>query len=308
MTARRPVATWPVAVLALPAFVAIWAGWVGLGELTGFGEIHPLPGTPLGSWTLNTAITLPIGVETYAAYALRVWLGAHPDLRDSPAVRFARASAVGSLVLGAAGQVAYHLMIAAHRTSAPWQITTLVACLPVAVLGMGAALAHLMHAADAHATSELAAAQASAEAAQEDAAQARAEAAEQTARADRTATELADARAHAEAAQAALDAAHTRRTDPARPARTPARTGRARQAHADSDLQRRTTAREGFEASVRAGTPWDNPTLACALDGCTPDCTPTEHRPAPARLRAASAAASRWRTAAESQQRTETAQ
>jgi hypothetical protein len=30
-------------------------------------------------------------------------------------------------------------------TRAPWQITTSVACLPVAVLGMGAALAHLIH-------------------------------------------------------------------------------------------------------------------------------------------------------------------
>jgi hypothetical protein len=49
------------------------------------------------------------------------------------------------LVLGAAGQVAYHLMTAAAVTAAPWPITTLVACLPVAVLGMGAALAHLLH-------------------------------------------------------------------------------------------------------------------------------------------------------------------
>jgi hypothetical protein len=30
-------------------------------------------------------------------------------------------------------------------TAAPWPITTVVACLPVAVLGMGAALAHLLH-------------------------------------------------------------------------------------------------------------------------------------------------------------------
>lgn len=133
--------TWPVLLLALPAFVAIWSGWVGLGELTGFGTVHPLPGI-WDAFRLNTAITLPIGVETYAAFALRAWL--------SPAVppaarRFARVSAIGSLMLGAAGQVAYHLMSAAHVTDAPWWITTAVACLPVAVLGMGAALAHLMH-------------------------------------------------------------------------------------------------------------------------------------------------------------------
>jgi hypothetical protein len=47
--------------------------------------------------------------------------------------------------LGAAGQVAYHLMTAAGVTAAPPVITTVVACLPVAVLGMGAALAHLLH-------------------------------------------------------------------------------------------------------------------------------------------------------------------
>ena len=134
---RRTV--WPVLLLALPAFVAIWSGWVGLGELTGFGPVHPLPGI----WdeaTINSAITLPIGVETYAAYALRVWLSGTGPLR---ARRFARVSSIGSLLLGAAGQIAYHLMEAAGLSAAPWQITTLVACIPVAVLGMGAALAHL---------------------------------------------------------------------------------------------------------------------------------------------------------------------
>jgi hypothetical protein len=134
---RRTV--WPVLLLALPAFVAIWSGWVGLGELTGFGPVHPLPGI----WdeaTINSAITLPIGVETYAAYALRVWLSGIGPLR---ARTFAKVSSIGSLLLGAAGQIAYHLMEAAGLSAAPWQITTLVACIPVAVLGMGAALAHL---------------------------------------------------------------------------------------------------------------------------------------------------------------------
>jgi hypothetical protein len=142
MPVRRKPRSWPVWVLALPAFVAIWSGWVGLGELTGFGVIHPLPGIADG-FSINTAITLPIGVETYAAYALAVWLSSAygPSVR-----RFARWSAIGSLIFGAAGQVAYHLLTAAGVTSAPWWITTAVACLPVAVLGMGAALAHLIHA------------------------------------------------------------------------------------------------------------------------------------------------------------------
>jgi len=129
--------------LAVPAWVSIWSGWVGLGELTGFGPVHPLPGIWDGL-TINTAITLPIGVETYAAYALRAWLSG--DRAPTRARRFAKWSALGSLLLGAAGQVIYHLMTAAGVTAAPWPVTTLVACLPVVVLGMGAALAHLLNA------------------------------------------------------------------------------------------------------------------------------------------------------------------
>jgi len=136
----RGVSTWPVLLLAAPAGVAIWSGWVGLGRMTGFGVVDLLPGI----WDrarIDSAITLPVGMETYAAYALHVWL--------SPAVTgrarsFARWSSIGSLLLGAAGQVAYHLMSAAGYTAAPWQITALVACLPVAVLGMGASLAQLV--------------------------------------------------------------------------------------------------------------------------------------------------------------------
>jgi hypothetical protein len=141
--ATRPgkaVPVWPVLLLALPAFVAIWSGWVGLGGLTGFGIVHPLPGIA-DEFAINTAITLPIGVETYAAYALRVWLSGQVPVR---ARRFAKYSALGSLVLGALGQIAYHLMKAAGMDAAPWPITALVACLPVAVLGMGAGLAHLI--------------------------------------------------------------------------------------------------------------------------------------------------------------------
>ncbi|GGU87320.1 ABC transporter permease [Lentzea flava] len=142
-TARvKPVRSWPLLLLAAGAFVAIWGGWVGLGELTGFGPIRLLPGIA-DSFVINSAITLPIGVEAYAAYALRVWLSGRT--RSEKARRFARWSAIGSLVLGAAGQVAYHLMVAAGVTTAPWWITTFVSCLPVVVLGCGAALTHLLN-------------------------------------------------------------------------------------------------------------------------------------------------------------------
>lgn len=138
----QPVPSWPLLLLALPAFVAIWGGWVGLGRLTGFGPIELLPGIWDGL-SINSAITLPIGVETYAAFALRVWLS---DSTGSDRAReFAKWSAFGSLILGMAGQVAYHLMTAAGVTQAPWPITTLVSCLPVVVLGCGAGLAHLLH-------------------------------------------------------------------------------------------------------------------------------------------------------------------
>jgi hypothetical protein len=136
------VRSWPLLLLAAGAFVSIWGGWVGLGKLTGFGPIHLLPGIADG-FVINSAITLPIGVEAYAAFALRVWLSA--GTRSVRARRFAMWSAIGSLVLGMAGQVAYHLMTAAGVTEAPWPITTFVSCLPVAVLGCGAALAHLLH-------------------------------------------------------------------------------------------------------------------------------------------------------------------
>jgi hypothetical protein len=131
-----------VLLLALPAFVAIWSGWVELGTLTGFGVVQPLPGIWDGL-RIDSRVTLPIGMEAYAAYALRVWLGRTATAR---AQSFARRSAVGALALGAAGQVAYHLMSAAGVTAAPWPVTALVACLPVAVLGMGVALAHLTNA------------------------------------------------------------------------------------------------------------------------------------------------------------------
>ena len=47
----RPLPRWPLFLIAAPAAVAVWSGWVGLGALCGFGVIHPLPGigTPCGS-------------------------------------------------------------------------------------------------------------------------------------------------------------------------------------------------------------------------------------------------------------------
>jgi hypothetical protein len=139
---RRPIRSWPLLVLAAPAAVAVWSGWVGIGQMTGFGEIRPLPGI-WNSLHMDTAVTLPVGVEAYAAFALRVWLTSNPMVSDQTR-RFARWSAIAALALGMAGQIAYHLLAQAGVTRAPWEVTTVVACLPVLVLGMGSALAHLL--------------------------------------------------------------------------------------------------------------------------------------------------------------------
>lgn len=139
---QKPLKTWPVWLLMLPATVAIWGGWVGLGKKAGFGEIAPLPGI-FDSFTIDTAITLPIGMEVYASYALYVWLSGKARGR---ALVFAKRSAIISLTVGALGQIAYHVMEAAKVPNAPWWITAAVACLPVAVLGLGAALAHTVKA------------------------------------------------------------------------------------------------------------------------------------------------------------------
>jgi len=139
----RTIRSWPLLVLAAPAAAEVWSGWVGIAQKTGFGLVSPLPGI-WPSLHLDTAITLPVGVEAYGAYALGAWLTpATPD----PARTFARRSALGALALGTAGQVIYHLLAAAHRTRAPWPVVMLVSCLPVVALALGTALAHLLRAA-----------------------------------------------------------------------------------------------------------------------------------------------------------------
>jgi hypothetical protein len=131
---------WPLLLIASPAAVAVWSGWVALGGMCGFGVVNLLPGIGHG-FSVNTAITLPVGVEAYGAYALGAWLipGAPERARA-----FAQRSAIGSLALGMCGQVVYHLLAAAHSTRAPWPVVVAVACMPVATLGFGAALTHLL--------------------------------------------------------------------------------------------------------------------------------------------------------------------
>lgn len=132
------VRNWPVLLGAAGAAVAVWSGWVGLGALCGFGLVQPFPG--IVAWHLDTAITLPVGVEAYGAWAIATWL--NPAM-PAAARRYARRSAFIALGLGMAGQVAYHLLTAAGVHRAPWPVTMFVACLPVATLGMFTGLAHI---------------------------------------------------------------------------------------------------------------------------------------------------------------------
>jgi len=138
----KTMRSWPLLVLAVPAAAEVWSGWVGIAQKTGFGVVPLLPGL-WSSLHLDTAVTLPVGVECYAAYALRAWLASGHAISNRTR-RFARWSAICSFALGMAGQVAFHLMDQDHVTRAPWGITTLVSCLPVLVLGMGTALAHML--------------------------------------------------------------------------------------------------------------------------------------------------------------------
>ena len=93
----RAVRSWPLLVLAAPAAAEVWSGWVGIAQKTGFGLVSPLPGI-WPSLHLDTAITLPVGVEAYAAYALRAWLG-HDRAISARTRLFAKWSAIFSSVI-----------------------------------------------------------------------------------------------------------------------------------------------------------------------------------------------------------------
>jgi hypothetical protein len=142
LSGTRAVQSWPLLVLAAPAAAEVWSGWADIAQKTGFGLVSPLPGI-WPSLHLDTSITLPVGVEAYAAYALRAWLTSEHSISGRTR-RFGKWSAICSFALGMAGQVAYHLLAQAGAARAPWPVTTIVSCLPVLVLAMGTALAHML--------------------------------------------------------------------------------------------------------------------------------------------------------------------
>lgn len=136
---------WPILIVAASAFVAVWSGWVGLGKMTGFGTMDLLPGfTREGGEALlsiNTAIALPLGIEAYAGYALRSFLNGRGSRRTRI---FAAISGFTALILGAFGQVAYHLLANDGREKAPNEVTIFVSCLPVFCIGAVSILHYLL--------------------------------------------------------------------------------------------------------------------------------------------------------------------
>lgn len=147
----KSVRRWPLLVIAAPAAITVWSGWVQLGELCGFGVVHPLPGID-DQFHLNTAITLPIGVEAFGAYAIRVWLRPGAPAR---ARRFAMWALLGSLLLGGGSQATYHLIAASRNPhAAPAPVIVWVSVLAVLLLGMAATLVHLMDGATGRAATE----------------------------------------------------------------------------------------------------------------------------------------------------------
>jgi hypothetical protein len=139
---KTPIHRLWLVLLALPAVVAVWGGWVGLGGLAGFGPVTLLPGIA-DHFQVNLAVTLPTGMELYAVIGLRVWISDHT--RAPRTRRFAMWSSITALVVGCLGQVAYHVLSAATvHSNTPMIITVCVSCIPVVLLGTGAALFHLM--------------------------------------------------------------------------------------------------------------------------------------------------------------------
>ena len=142
------VGTWPLLVLALPAAVAVWSGWVGIGQMTGFGQVTscqesgtPCISTPPSPCRSASKPTPPTHCGPGCPPALR----SLPGPAGSPAGQ--RSDPSCSAWPGRSPTTSSRRPVLRMRPG----ITTAVSCLPVLVLGMGAALAHLLRA-DSHRT------------------------------------------------------------------------------------------------------------------------------------------------------------
>jgi hypothetical protein len=129
---------WFLMLIGFGTAVVIWGGWVDLGGMCGFGSIQLLPGTP----PVNLSPALPFTMEAYGSYALFSAVCLLPLSRPTRA--FAWISAIGALLLGFAGQAAFHVLREYGYARAPWQVIVGVSGVPVLALALAATLYHLI--------------------------------------------------------------------------------------------------------------------------------------------------------------------
>lgn len=120
--------------------------WVALGlfvsslsaAVSSFAGLHALALST--GWHPWAAPLFPLTVDCYALTAVRVWLAR--STRSGRARRFARANAVGAILLSVVGNATWHL-VAADLVTVTWVVAVLVGAVPPVVLGLVAHLAVL---------------------------------------------------------------------------------------------------------------------------------------------------------------------
>ncbi|MET8808142.1 DUF2637 domain-containing protein [Streptomyces sp. NPDC004546] len=83
---------------------------------------------------------LPLTTDAYAMTAVRVWLG--HSTRSTRARAWAKANAIGAIVLSVAGNAVDHA-IASHVIAVSWPLIVAVSAIPPVVLGLLVHMAHL---------------------------------------------------------------------------------------------------------------------------------------------------------------------
>lgn len=91
-------------------------------------------------WWIQLSWLLPLTIDAYAMTAVRVWLG--KSTRNDHARAWAKANAIGAIVLSVAGNAVDHA-IAARVIPAGWPLIVAVSAVPPIVLGLLVHMAHL---------------------------------------------------------------------------------------------------------------------------------------------------------------------
>lgn len=134
VTKARRDHLWVLFVVAASVLAEVWASWVGIGSISGFPRIGPIP----------TDWVLAVAMEAYWGYALYAWLVASPGPRSRAMAMW---SCAAVFVLSLIGQVLYHEITAPAATPLGKRfVIGFVTSLPVIVLALIAVLIHLRHA------------------------------------------------------------------------------------------------------------------------------------------------------------------